>query len=256
MAQQQDYKYIRGPRCEPSNEEAHWWQLPVHHKSYPRQTRQLYTESINVKGSAQPTASHACAQLKYMTAKNAAQPISNASSSIDAVMLSTAPTQPMAPTSQQQHSRCWQHFGEPRNWGNTHIAERGHNAPKGGGPVKYATGYGDSWGKSWPSYDSDGTQTHNQDWAGTSSVAKSSEANHSAGCKATAVAPWYLAPARASQMNGSQTRLKAAGADAKGASGKRRVVQWPSEPIVECCDESSSAEETVAHLADFLLVDE
>ena len=238
MEQQQDYKCIKGPLCEPSNEEAVYWQLPVHHCSYPRQTRQLHAETI--RGSAQPTSSHTYTLIKPMNA-NAPQPISNASFSTDPAVLSTSLTQQT--TSQQQHLR-WQRYGQP--WGNTNSAE-----PKGGGPVKQfdnSTGYGSSWGKSWHSYVSDRTQTCNQGWEWTSSAEKSSEANYSAGRRATAVEPWNLAQAQArashgKQMKESQTCTKA---DAKGTSVKRQVVRWPGNP--DCCDESSSAEETVVQM--------
>ena len=204
MEQQQDYKYIRGPRCpEPSNEEAVYWQLPVHHPSYPRQTRQLHAETIG----------------------------------------GTDPTQQT--TSQQQNLR-WQPNGEP--WGSADSTEHRRNVPKGGKPVKHIPGYGGSKGKSWHSYGgSKGkswTQTCNQGWEWSSGAEKSSEANYSAGWRATAVEPWNQAPARAShakQMSESQTCTKA---DAKGT--RRQVVQWPGNP--DCGDESSSAEETVVQM--------
>jgi hypothetical protein len=226
-----------------------YWQLPVHHVSYPRQTRQ-------------PTSSR-----KYTPFKpDAAKPISSASSSTDPMMLSTTPTQQMVPTSQRQHSH-WQRYSEPRNWGNTHSAEHGHKVPKGGGPVKRAAGYGSSWGESWHSYDSGWMQTCDQGWAWTSSTEKSLEEakqwNH--GARATAVEPWNLAPARASHAKQMLTqRPTATKSDAKGPSKgayaksqtcTKADAKGPSRQI-ECCDESSSAEEAVVQLeeavADFL----
>jgi hypothetical protein len=139
-------------------------------------------------------------------------------------------------------------FFETEPWGNADSTEHRRNVPKGGKPVKHIPGYGGSKGKSWHSYGgSKGkswTQTCNQGWDWSSGAEKSSEANYSAGWRATAVEPWNQAPARAShakQMSESQTCTKA---DAKGT--RRQVVQWPGNP--DCGDESSSAEETVVQM--------